>query len=92
MIVKMKTKLQAGVSFVWEFHCSVGQKDMVRNRYMTKHATTCKHLFITPRYVVFRFKPSDPPAGVYSSFCSMTPLGVFLLTRDGMLVYHRVTA
>ncbi|XP_020631999.1 uncharacterized protein LOC110068921 [Orbicella faveolata] len=25
----MKTKLQAGVPFVWEFHCSVGQKDMV---------------------------------------------------------------
>ncbi|XP_020632000.1 non-homologous end-joining factor 1-like [Orbicella faveolata] len=29
LIVKMKTKLQAGVPFVWEFHCSVGQKDMV---------------------------------------------------------------
>lgn len=29
LIVKMKTKLQAGVPFVWEFHCSVGQNDMV---------------------------------------------------------------
>ncbi|XP_078377948.1 non-homologous end-joining factor 1-like [Oculina patagonica] len=29
LIVKMKTKLQAGVPFVWEFHCTVGQKDMV---------------------------------------------------------------
>lgn len=25
----MKTKLQAGVPFVWEFHCSLGEKDMV---------------------------------------------------------------
>ncbi|KAJ7371298.1 Non-ous end-joining factor 1 [Desmophyllum pertusum] len=29
LIVKMKTKLQAGVPFVWEFHCSVGEKNMV---------------------------------------------------------------
>jgi len=28
-VVKMKTKLQAGVPFVWEFHCSLGEKDMV---------------------------------------------------------------
>lgn len=30
LIFKMKTKLQAGVPFVWEFHCSVGEKYMVR--------------------------------------------------------------
>ncbi|XP_068740229.1 non-homologous end-joining factor 1-like [Montipora capricornis] len=28
-ILKMKTKLQAGVPFLWEFHCSVGQQEMV---------------------------------------------------------------
>ncbi|CAH3121148.1 unnamed protein product [Porites lobata] len=29
LVIKMKTKLNAGVPFVWEFHCSVGEKTMV---------------------------------------------------------------
>ena len=30
LVLKMKAKLQGGVPFVWEFHCSEGGKHMVR--------------------------------------------------------------
>ena len=41
----MKTKLQAGAPFVWEFHCSLGEKDMVSIIYSMKNFIRLKIIF-----------------------------------------------